>query len=62
MCAKFLCDRPDMLWTRALQNFINFECGRNIFSGTRAWSILQSVTYALFNIIHHGGHVLGYEA
>ena len=33
-CAKFHCDRPNMLWTRALQISLNFQLARDIVSGT----------------------------
>ena len=33
-CAKFHCDRPNILWTRAL---LNFEFDQNFISGSGAW-------------------------
>ena len=33
-CAKFHCDRPNILWTRAL---LNFEFDQKFISGSSAW-------------------------
>ena len=52
ICAKFHCDQPDMLWTRAFQNFIEFQIWlkyRHCY-GHRVCIIL---TEELYVICHH---------
>ena len=42
---KFRCDRWRIVWTGALQIWLNFAFDRNIVSGTGAWSYRHNVLY-----------------
>ena len=48
---QFLCDRPNILWTRALQSSLNFEFDRNVVSGTQASRALSiTVSFTNFSV------------